>query len=148
LKAQQQTLTNAQDAAMKNKNFQPGAGGATHCNQATCSVARAVGAPMGPLTDAHGTPLLANQIGANLAKSGSGYHQVSADEAQKLANQGKLVVVAGPGHVATVRPDTGQKVPGRGPIIANVGRNNGVMRLNYVFGKSALPDVKFYTPNQ
>ena len=103
---------------------------------------------MGPLTDAHGNPLKANQIGANLAKSGSGYQQVSAAEAQRLANQGKLVIVTGPGHVATVRPDTGQKTPGRGPIIANVGATNGVMRLNYVFRKSALTDVKFYTSNQ
>jgi RHS repeat-associated protein len=145
---QQQTLTNAQDAAMNNPNYEPGAGGHTHCNQATCSVAKAMGAPMAPLTDAHGNPLRADQITANLAKSGSGYHQVSADQAQLLANQGKLVVVAGPGHVATVRPDTGQKVPGRGPLIANIGATNGVMRLNYVFRKSDLPHVEFYTPNQ
>jgi hypothetical protein len=102
---------------------------------------------MGPLTDAQGRPLGANQIRANLAKSGSGYHGVSAAEAQQLANQGRLVIVAGPDHVATVRPDAGQKLPGSGPIIANVGKSNGVMRLSYVFTKNAMPQVKFYTPN-
>ena len=111
-------------------------------------MARATGAPMGPLTDAQGHPLMANQISANLAKSGSGYRTVSADEAQQLATNGALVIVTGPGHVATVRPDIGQIVAGRGPIIANVGKINGVMRLSRVFKKSAMPDVKFYTPNQ
>jgi hypothetical protein len=104
---------------------------------------------MGALTDAHGNALKANQIGANLAGSNSGYHEVSATEAQSLANQGTLVIVAGPGHVSTVRPDNiGENVPGSGPVIANVGRDNGVLRLNYVFTSSAMPEVKFYTPNQ
>jgi RHS repeat-associated protein len=141
-------LVNAQNAAMNSPAYQPGA--VTHCNQATCDVAKATGAPMGPLTDAHGNPLKADQIRANLAKPDSGYKPVSAAEAEQLANQGKLVIVAGPGHVSTVRPDNipGQNVPGKGPVIANVGRDNGVLRLNYVFTKSALPEVKFYTPNQ
>ena len=91
---------------------------------------------MGPLTDAHGVPLKADQIGANLAKPGSGYKQVSADQAQQLADQGKLVIVAGPGHVATVRPDNGQPVAGHGPIIANVGKTNGVKRLSGVSPES------------
>ena len=103
---------------------------------------------MGPLTGARGVPLKADQIGANLAKPGSGYKQVSTDQAQQLANQGKLVIVAGPGHVATVRPDTGQIQAGHGPIIANVGQDNGVMRLSRVFTRSAMPNVKFYTPGR
>jgi RHS repeat-associated protein len=141
-------LVNAQNAAMSNATYQPGA--TTHCSQATCGVAKATGAPMGPLTDAQGNPLRADQIRANLANPHSGYRPVSAAEAQQLANQGKLVIVAGPGHVSTVRPDNvpGENVPGKGPVVANVGTNNGVMRLNYVFTKSALPEVRFYTPNQ
>jgi hypothetical protein len=105
---------------------------------------------MGPLTDVQGNPLKADQIRGNLAKPDSGYRPVSAEEAQQLADQGKLVIVAGPDHVSTVRPDNlpGQNVPGKGPVIANVGTNNGVMRLNYVFTKSALPEVRFYTPKQ
>lgn len=144
-------LVNAQDAAMNNPNLQPGVGGhPTHCNQGTCAVAAATGAPMGPLTNSHGTPLHANEIVSNLAKPESGYKPVSAIEAQRLANQGTIVLVAGPDHVATVRPDTipGQQVPGKGPVIANVGKVNGVLRLNYVFTKNALPAVKFYTPSE
>ena len=112
-----------------------------------CSVAKSMGVPMGPLTDVHGNALGPDQMGKNLAKPGSGYHEVSADAAQELANQGVFVMVVGPGHVASVRPDTGEKITGSGPIIANVGANNGVLRLNYVFTTSALPSVKFYTPD-
>jgi len=46
-----------------------------------------------------------------------------------------------------VRPDTGGRFyPGKGSLIANIGRDNGVMRLNYVFTKAALPSVMFFTP--
>ncbi len=141
-------LSNAQNAAMKNPQFAPGYGGHTHCNQGACSVARAMHAPMGPLSNAKGKPLLADQIRANLAKPGSGYHGVSAAEATQLAPQGVVVFVTGPGHIATVAADQSQKLPGSGPIISNVGYKNGDMRLNYVFPKSDLPQVRFYTPNQ
>lgn len=58
------------------------------------------------------------------------------------------VSATGPGHVSTVAPDTGQKLPGYGPIIANVGYRNGDMHLDYVFTKNDMPNVRFYTPNQ
>ena len=146
--AQQQTLSNAQNAAMKNPKFAPGYGGHTHCNQGACSIARAMHAPMGPLTNANGTPLGADQVRVNLAKPGSGYHMVSPANATQLAPHGVLVFVTGPGHVATVAADQNQKLPGRGPIISNVGYRNGDMRLDYVFPKSDMPEVRFYTPNQ
>ena len=100
------------------------------------------------LEDDGGYALLANVMRANMAKAGSGYTAVSADQAQALANKGELVIVAGPGHVATVRPDIdpSKTYPGRGPLIANVGANNGIMRLNYVFTKDMMPQVKFYVP--
>ena len=146
-----QALASAQDTAMHDypPQGEPGKPGRkTFCNEATCSVAKATGAPMRPLINTNGVPLKADQIGTNLAKPGSGYRQVSANQAQQLADQGKLVIVAGPGHVATVRTDTGQVLMGHGPIIANVGKANGVKRLSYVFTQRAMPEVKFYTPSQ
>jgi hypothetical protein len=65
-----------------------------------------------------------------------------------LAGKGIVVFVTGPGHIATVAADQNQNLPGRGPIIANVGYKNGDMRLDYVFPKSDMPEVRFYTPNQ
>ena len=104
--------------------------------------------PMGPLTDAHGNPLLADQIRANLARSDSGYHLVSVTEAVQLAVHNVVVFVTGPGHIATVAANQNQNLPGRGPIIANVGYRNGDMRLDYIFPKNDMPEVRFYTPNK
>jgi RHS repeat-associated protein len=146
-------LAAAQDEVIADPKFQPKTTPQriTYCNQATCAVARAVGAPMAPLTDAQGNALLANSMAANLAKPGSGYRSVTAAEAQSLANQGKFVIVAGPGHVSTVRPNNvpGQTTPAghRAPLIANVGSRNGVLGVNYVFQKSQLSQVRYFTPD-
>lgn len=95
-KAQQQNLSNAQNAAMKNPKFAPGYGGHTHCNQGACSVARAMHAPMGPFSGCKSFPCMANQIRANLAKPGSGYHGVSDADAAQLAGHGVVVYITGP----------------------------------------------------
>jgi len=142
-------LIKAQNTAISNPDYGPGVGGTTHCNQATCDVAKEMGAPMTPFLDAGGKDLSSTQIGKNLAKPDSGYRPVTAEEAQRLADQGKLVVVTGPGHVATVRPDNvpGQTLPpGSGPVIANVGSTNGTLRLNYVFKSDDRKKVQYYTP--
>ena len=142
--AQQQKLTNAQDAARHNPNLAPH-GGKTFCNIATCQIAKTMGAPMGALTNPkNGQPALANQIATNLAKSGSGYTQVSPQEAQRLANQGQLVIAVQPhfghGHVATVRPGGN----GSNPLINNIGARVNVVPASKAFLPS--PQVKYYTP--
>lgn len=144
------SLVEAQNSAMKDPDYAPLLNGPTHCNQATWAIARAVGAPLKPLTDSHGNPLEAEKIRANLAMPGSGYRPVSAPEAQLLANQGILVIVTGPGHVATVRPDniSGASSLGSGPVIANVARLNQVVRLSRVFKPSDRPEVKYFAPNR
>lgn len=140
-------LVRAQDAALHNPAYQPKE--RTHCNQATWDVAKSAGAPMGPLTDRDGKALPADIMRANLARPDSGYTEVPAAEAQRLANHGLLVIVTGPGHVATVRPDTvgGESIPGTGPALANVARPNHLVRLSRAFKRSAFPEVRFYTPN-
>jgi len=139
-------LKAAQDADMRCPAFQPSAG-TTHCNQATLNVAADMGAPLGPLTDSDGNALTANEMAANLAKSGSGYREISAAEGQALANKGILVLAAlaagGHGHIATLRPNPSG---GRWPLLANVGTKNAVMGLNYAWSKADRDRVKFYTP--
>jgi len=145
-------LITYEDKVMADPRFQPGA--LTHCNEATCALADLMGAPTGPLKDSHGKALLANQIGANLAEAGSGYRPVSAGEAQELANEGEFVlgsaILSGHGHIAPVRPDNipGEIVPGAGPVFANVGRTNALLRLSGVFRARDTSKVKFYTPSQ
>jgi hypothetical protein len=154
----QQPLIEAQNAAMNDPALKPGAGGeASHCNEATYAVAAAMGAPTGPLVDKKGDALSASEQAANLAMASSPYRQVSASDAQQLANEGKLVIVAysnpdpdGHGHVATVRP---QGLEGdtllnpessRGPLINNIGESTGVTGQNWVFTKNMK--VYYYTP--
>jgi RHS repeat-associated protein len=168
-----QQLINAQDAVRNNPKLGPtvrrdkdgnpvvGKNGKpmtdTHCNQATVCVAKAMGAPMEPLygkagPDKNGaTQIRANDQAKNLAGSSS-YREIEPDEAQQLADNGKLVIVAyensdGPGHLATVRPDgvPGDKPVGSsGPLLNNVGRSVGVMRESRAFTSDA--DVHYYTP--
>jgi uncharacterized protein affecting Mg2+/Co2+ transport len=101
------------------------------------------------LVDASGHALRAASMVSNLSSS-SNYRAVSAQDATALANQGELVIVAGPGHVATLRPEpaAGDATTflGRGPLHADVGRTVGVYRLTQAWGKTKQPSVVFYTP--
>lgn len=135
--AQQQKLVAAQDAARSS-------GGAS----ATADIAKAMGAPTAPLA---GT---SNDAAAKLAASGSGYKEVDADQAQKLADAGTLVIVAwsnpnGGGHLATVRPagvqgDTVHE-GSRGPLLNNVGSpDTEIAGANWIFRKDA--QLHYYTP--
>ncbi|HUX66185.1 MAG TPA: hypothetical protein VMV31_01710 [Terriglobales bacterium] len=141
-------LVAAQDAARANTAFQ-----ARHY-LATAAIAHAMGAPLGPLTDAHGRALPANLAAANLAAdAGKSYREVSPDQAQILANQGILVIVAwanpaGNGHLATVRPEGIGGDPihpaSREPIINNVGVDVAIEGVNWAFRKGDT--LHYYTP--
>ncbi|MGH9481719.1 MAG: hypothetical protein ACRD1L_06470 [Terriglobales bacterium] len=142
-----QKLTAAQDAARSNTDFQ------AHHFMAAAAIAKAVGAPLAPLTDASGAALTANAAAAKLAAPASGYREVKSDEAQQLANSGSLVIVAwsnpqGAGHLATVRPagvsGDDVKAGSRDPLINNVGVDVGVEGVNWVFRKDA--ELHFFTP--
>ena len=141
-------LTSAQDAAMSNPKYQPVAGGSTFCNQATLSVILAMNGSTGGLVDANGRALRANDMVAGL-KANRNFRAVSADQATALANQGELVVAAGPGHVSTIRPEPSgpgaESYRGRGPLHADVGRNVGIYRFNYAWGADKRAQVVFFT---
>ncbi len=115
---------------------------------------------MGPLTtqlpNGQSRTALANEMNSNLSNS-SQYREVTPQEAQRLANEGKVVIAVQPakdhGHIATVRPDNlFYETPpsrGSGPVINNVGRNVGIVRASATkaadraFRPEPLP--KYYT---
>src|SRR5262249_13129169 len=132
-------LVRAQDAARNDPKNQPDGTGNTFCNIATHQIAQAMGAPMDPFITplpvskmyTKGTrPGMANSIIDRLARS-KGYRVLTADEAQSLANRGRLVVGVQPhhgnGHVATVGPDNlyngTAPTAGRGPGMNHIGNS-------------------------
>jgi hypothetical protein len=112
---------------------------------------------MTPFADESGTPYLAADIAQKLGEPGSGYHPVSAEAAQSLANEGYHVIATRPaggigiGHVASVRPEgvVGEKIldPNpRRPLINNIGAKNKITGSNYAFLKDEPP--VFYAPDK
>lgn len=82
--------------------------------------------------------------------------EVTAEEAQKLANMGYVVIVcwknlkpAESPHFATVAPDTSSFNPSNGPLIANVGRENKILNVtaSKAFG-TRTPLRYFYNSEQ
>ena len=153
-----QNLVDAQNSAMSNSQYAPtvGKGGlVSHCSEAACSIAAATGAnTAGVLSDANGHNYEANTQINNLANTKNGWHAVTPDQAQALANQGVLAFAtqrgAGHGHIASVRPEgiPGDQPRGRsGPILANVGIFNGVEHQSAVF-TPAHGAIIYYAPNQ
>jgi RHS repeat-associated protein len=137
-------LAAAQTAARNNPaNAPTGAPGTpgrtTHCNQATCQIVEATGAPTNGLESAAGTPNLANTDARTLAASDA-WGKVSPQTAQDLATLGVTVLgvaAADPhGHIVTVAPEMlsgDQNVQMNGPLINNIGGKIGVTNANNVF---------------
>jgi uncharacterized protein involved in type VI secretion and phage assembly len=152
----QYALTQAQDTARSKLENQPH-DGKTFCNIATHQIVSALGGSLQPFTTrlpkGKTRPATANEISANLPKS-KDYREVTADEAQQLADHGQLVVAVQPhkghGHVATLRPDNleGEAAPtkGSGPVINQIGRNVDIMRQSKAFYRSPAP--KYFAPVQ
>jgi len=142
-----------------NPRYQP-RGGNTYCNIFAWDVTRAMGAEIPHWVDGAGNPAAmgapgARELDANgghrwLETKGPshGWREVSAQEAQNLANQGHPAVASwnnpgGIGHIAVVRPG---EVTDRGPAIAQAGAsnfNNGHVRDS--FGNAP---VKYFVNDQ
>lgn len=144
------TLVKAQNHARQ--QYAPsGDGKMTYCNQATVSIARAVGAPLTPFVDARGVPYLSNRMAQNLAVSPD-YREVAPDEVQDLANQGRFVVgvhhnPSGHGHAVTARPEGvsgDQPVGHTGPLLNDVGKFDRIARQSGAFEPN--DQVYYYTP--
>ena len=114
--------------------------GSTFCNLATHHIATAAG-----FIGFKG--MVANEI-VNYMKKSPDFAKVTAEVAQALANDGRLVIagrIDDPhGHVACVLP--GGELVNSGkwheevPTLANIGKNNGIMGANWAFG---LPPTYF-----
>lgn len=153
-------LVRAQNEARPTPRFQPtGKRGTpsrkTHCNQATCYIGAQMNAPMGALADLHGVPFMANEQAVRLDQPNSGYREVPAEEAQKLADSGIAVLAVQPhtghGHIATVRPDNTYMAPyedtnpgGSGPMINQIGGSVGIMHASKAF--RSMPRPRYYAP--
>jgi hypothetical protein len=125
----------------------------THCSEAACAIAKGTGTNLtGILYDAKGNNYDAITQINNLANS-SGYHVVTPEQGQALADKGVLVFGtqhgARHGHIASVRPEgVDSNIRGRsGPILANVGIFNGVADQGAVM-TPAHGAIIYYAPNQ
>lgn len=137
-----QRLVDAQNAAIRNPRFAPDpASGTTHCSEAALFIDAATGRHgASVLGEADGSNLPANAQIQKLAGHGSGYHVVSPEAAQALADQGVTVWVTqtghAHGHIASVRPEgvPGDRPRGKtGLLLANIGLFNGVAHQSAVF---------------
>ncbi len=117
-------------------------GGKTYCNVAARRVASAMGFQM--------EVMLANAMIEYLAKNPS-WKEASLEDAAAHAVLGKLAFVAlseePHGHLAPLYPSPaaesgswGQKVP----IIANVGKTNGIMRLSGAFKAADKGKLRYF----
>jgi len=125
-------------AALGNANFNPRHDGTTWCNHAVYHILDRFG--YGSLVWGPDRPLLANEMADKLEQT---CRELTFDEAFQKANSGALVVAAlkapGHGHVAVVYPFPARFTSGKWmrwdiPCVANVGKENGVMPLNWAFG--------------
>ena len=162
----QNRLAQAQDSARANPAFAPvGRPGSrnrrTFCNYATCNIATNTDAPLGPLENDDGNPNVANVDYNTLADPASGYHEVTPEEAQELANQGVTVIGvqenpgvdsngnAKHGHILTVRPELMPglaEMLGQAPLVNNIGGRREVAPASGAFSSSR--PVKYYAPNK
>lgn len=135
----------------------------TYCNIFVWDVTRAMNAEIPHYIDAETNEPMrygesgASQTSANavyrwLRQSGEtyGWHEVGAQQAQSLANQGKPVVAAkysgiGSGHVQMVCPsEDGRYNPDRGVTVAQAGRNlTSYAPITEIYGKD-LSGVRYF----
>ena len=123
--------------------------GDTYCNIFASDVTRAMGAEIPHRVDAAnnpvttgGTELDANMTNDWLNTDGArhGWREVSAEEAQRLANEGHPAVASwnnpgGIGHIAVVRPG---EITDAGPAISQAGGEN----LNHAHVRDTFGDVQ------
>jgi hypothetical protein len=127
-------------AAVLAAGFEPKADGTTFCNLAVHAILDRFGLGALVWDQERGRPMLANYMADKLE---SACRELTFDEAFGEANKGSLVVAAlkmpGHGHVAVVYPFPARFTSGKWmrwdiPCVANVGKENGVMPLNWAFG--------------
>lgn len=136
MKSKSEILRDILDRLIKHPKLQP-ANGKTYCNLFVTWACEEYGA-----TDFEGK--LANEICDILFKSKS-WRCVEGETANKIANNGGLCIAAQKnkphGHVCIVYPGAmvwSTKWGLECPVVANVGKRNGVMGCNWAFAKEPL----------
>jgi hypothetical protein len=141
-------LRTACDAARLNPAWTPGAG-VTHCNGNAHQVAQAYG--YHKLDDANGVPLMADMQIAILSADSDWEMTLDAARFGAHALKGGLgfaTVVEHPhGHICPGYPEPAQKSESWGglePMVSNVGKTVGVMRLSGAFMLHQRPLLRFF----
>jgi hypothetical protein len=131
------------DAAVSAPEFQP-KDGVTHCNQAVRSIALGMG-----YTGFAPDELATHMIGFMAASPD--WEAVNMEHAAQFAQAGRMVVACmveqSHGHVAVLYPAPMQQSGSLGyevPMIANVGKTNGVMRASQAFPVAQFPRWPIY----
>ena len=132
------------DAAIAAPEFQP-KNGVTHCNQAVQRIALGYG------YTGFESGMLANAMIAFVGGSTDWSDVYDMREASILAQEGNLVIACMPetghGHVAILYPSPAQFSPSckcEVPMIANVGKTNGIVRQSQAFPVALFPKVPVY----
>ena len=124
------------------EKYEPLADGTTFCNLAVHEILTRLRLPafcIDPNTPEK-RPYLANDLAEKLETS---CRELNFEEAHRLALDGAVILAAlkmlGHGHVAVVYPTKFMAASGKWgrtdiPFVANVGKENGVMPLNWAFG--------------
>ena len=95
--------------------------------------------------------------GQNLASFDQYRKILNPGEAQRLATQGDLVIIAWEnpdgsqsGHIATIRPEGVEgddlSANSRLPLVNDIGKRVRVSGINGAFGPDKIPDIHYYTP--
>ena len=127
-------------AVLSNASFNPKPDGTTWCNFAVHHILNRFSYGSLVWDEKRERPMLANYMADKLEST---CRELTFNEAFQKANSGALVVAAlkmpGHGHVAVLYPFPGRYTSGKWgradiPCVANVGKDNGVMPLNWAFG--------------
>ena len=130
--------------ALANRAYAPH-DGITYCNVALHHILTDLGYDMFAWDVANKRPLMANDIAEKAANT---LQELNATDAAGLALDGAVVIACLKepfhGHVAVIYPFASIVHSGKWnadiPVVANIGKDVGVMGVNYAFG--AMP--KFY----
>lgn len=138
-----ETIRQACHVALAKEQYTALADGTTFCNFGVHDILAQLGAPKFCLTDDGARWLMANEIIEKC--EATGLRKLNCTEAFDEAKMGTLILAGmrmpEHGHVAVVYPFPAAYFSGKWsrsvPCVANIGKENGVMPVNWAFG--AMP---------
>lgn len=125
---------------LSEEKYEPLADGTTFCNLAVHDILTRLGLPEFCIDPEAKRPFLANDLAEKLENS---CQELNFPDAHRLAQEGCIVVASMKmpehGHVAVVYPSPATAISGKWgrsdiPFVANIGKDNAVLPLNWAFG--------------